>query len=119
MLRQNQISLKQLLLGLSNPDLVKHRLVSLPYDFSERKLELGQWIDAKDTIDQWLEAEITDIRENEIFIHYNGWGRRWDEWIDMNSQRLAPFRTYTVQSPYSMFMSPHPSHSLDGDRSSN
>lgn len=89
------------------------------FDFSERKLEIGQWIDIKDTIDQWLEGEVIDINETQVFVHYNGWGRRWDEWIDMNSPRIAAFRTHTVQSPYSMFMSPNPAHSLDGDHSSN
>eukprot|EP01019_Chilodonella_uncinata_P003404 GABU01004274.1.p1 GENE.GABU01004274.1~~GABU01004274.1.p1 ORF type:complete len:204 (-),score=33.73 GABU01004274.1:53-607(-) len=33
----------------------------------------------------------------------------------MNSDRIAPFRTHTVQSPYSMYMSPNPYHVLDGD----
>lgn len=36
---------------------------------------VGQWIDVKDTINQWLEATVMDIKESErkIFIHYNGW----------------------------------------------
>ena len=40
------------------------------------------WVDVKDTIDQWLEAQIINIADDKIFIHYNGWGSRWDEWID-------------------------------------
>lgn len=40
-----------------------------------------------------------DIKDNMVFVHYNGWGRRWDEWIDIDSNRIAIFRTYTVGSP--------------------
>jgi hypothetical protein len=50
----------------------------------------------KDTIEQWLEAQVINVRENQVYIHYNGWGVRWDEWIDTNSPRLAIFRTHTV-----------------------
>ena len=36
---------------------------------------VGQWIDVKDTVAQWLEATIMniDVDRNEIFVHYNGW----------------------------------------------
>ena len=54
------------------------------------------WIDVKDTIDQWLEAQVTNINQEKIFIHYNGWGVRWDEWLDKDSNRIAVFRTHTV-----------------------
>jgi RNA binding activity-knot of a chromodomain len=87
------------------------------FDFSRRQLKIGQWIDVKDTIDQWLEAEVINVRGDEVYVHYNGWGYRWDEWLSMNSDRIAAFRTHTVQSPYSMYMSPNPYHVLDGDHS--
>lgn len=54
------------------------------YDPKKREFKLGQWVDVKDTMDQWLEAEIIDIRTDMVRIHYNGWGRRWDEWIPKN-----------------------------------
>lgn len=118
-IRQNLMTLGQL-----EKDAVKDHEEIRPiseikgFNFSERKLEIGQWIDVKDTIDQWLEAEVIDVNESQVYVHYNGWGRRWDEWIDMNSPRIAAFRTHTVQSPYSMYMSPNPCHQLDGDHSS-
>lgn len=105
-IRQNLITIKSL-----ERDMIKNysRLLKTVedtdhppgFDFSKRKLVTGQWIDVKDTIDQWLEAEVINVHENQVYVHYNGWGRRWDEWIDMNSPRIAAFRTYTVQSPYS------------------
>jgi len=63
-----------------------------PFDFTKSKFEVGQWIDVKDTIDQWLEAQVIQIRNNQIYVHYNGWGTRWDEWIEMNSSRIAAFK---------------------------
>lgn len=63
-----------------------------------------------------LEAEVIDVRDDTVLVHYNGWAPRWDEWLQMNSNRIAPFRTYTVPSAYSMFMSPNPSQALDGFR---
>lgn len=55
-------------------------------------------MDVKDTINHWLEAEVIDIdQENKkVLIHYNEWSSRWDEWIDFDSTRIAPFRSHTV-----------------------
>eukprot|EP00347_Sterkiella_histriomuscorum_P000368 403376132 len=78
------------------------------FDLENRKFEIGQWVDVKDTIDQWLEGQIIDIKENQVFIHYNGWGSRWDEWVAANSPRIAAFRTQTVQNPRSFYLSPYP-----------
>ena len=46
-------------------------------------------------------------------MHYNGWGARWDEWLPSNSARLAPFRTFTVQNPRSLYLSPYPNITPD------
>jgi hypothetical protein len=34
-----------------------------------------------DTVNKWLEATILVIRDEFVFIHYNGWGSNWDEWL--------------------------------------
>lgn len=62
------------------------------YNLNQSKYEIGQWVDVKDTIDQWLEAQIINISNNQAYVHYNGWGNRWDEWIDFASPRIAPFK---------------------------
>ena len=45
-----------------------------------RNFHKGQWIDAKDTVDQWLEAQVLDINSSStgtsLFIHYIGWPNR-------------------------------------------
>lgn len=86
-----------------------------PFDWKKTKLELGQWVDVKDTIDQWLEAQITKIQDGKVFIHYNGWGNHWDEWIDVESPRIAPFRTYTLQYSSSRYFSPSPNIPTDSE----
>ena len=43
-----------------------------------------------------------------LYIHYNGWANRWDEWIDINSPRIAPFRTHTIQYPSTQMLEPFP-----------
>jgi len=88
------------------------------FDNSDRKFTVGQWVDAKDQRDQWLEAEVLKIRGKQALIHFNGYAYRMDEWIDMNSPRIAAFRAHTVNSPYSLFMSPNPTAPVDGDHSS-
>ena len=79
---------------------------------SNRNFFRGQWVDVKDTVDQWLEAQIVDIRQGsngpQAYIHYNGWPNRWDEWIDVNSPRIQYFKTHTYQSLASPMHSPHP-----------
>lgn len=85
------------------------------FDFSKSKYEVGQWVDVKDTIDQWLEAQVIQVRNGQAYVHYNGWGTRWDEWIDFSSPRIATFRTYTLQSPTSIFSSPYPAVPCDAN----
>ena len=46
-----------------------------------RRFFVGQWIDALDTVSKWLEATVIGVHQSEVFIHYNGWPRQWDEWI--------------------------------------
>ena len=48
-----------------------------------------------------------------MLVHYNGWGSRWDEWIALNSPRIAPFRSHTVQNPRANYLLPHPNISPD------
>jgi hypothetical protein len=93
-MHQNITSLQNLINCRSKFDdqqIFQSRTIS-GFDFSKSKLEVGQWIDVKDTIDQWLEAQVIKIRGNQAYVHYNGWGTRWDEWIDFSSPRIANFK---------------------------
>jgi hypothetical protein len=76
-----------------------------------RQFVPGQWLDVRDTVNQWLEATILDVSapRNQILVHYHGWPTRWDEWIDVCSERLLPFRAQTAHSasaPYPLLPTP-------------
>ena len=71
---------------------------------------VGQWLDVKDTVAQWLEATVMEVdsENRRMFIHYNGWPVRWDEWIEFESNRVAPFRSVTRHNNQHGLTSPSP-----------
>eukprot|EP01138_Halocafeteria_seosinensis_P014127 gb/GECG01014425.1/.p1 GENE.gb/GECG01014425.1/~~gb/GECG01014425.1/.p1 ORF type:complete len:754 (+),score=74.97 gb/GECG01014425.1/:1-2262(+) len=87
-------------------DTYRKYISSLPRSYKpangkpRRRFLEGQWVDVCDTVQKWLEATIMKISEdgNQAFIHYNGWPERWDEWINVDSPRIAPFRTRTTHA---------------------
>ncbi|OQR99365.1 ubiquitin family protein [Achlya hypogyna] len=75
---------------------------------SRREFFVGQWLDVKDTVNQWLEGTVLEVSASHVHIHYHGWPTRWDEWIEKPSPRLAAFRTRTLHTSASPFLSPTP-----------
>jgi len=54
-----------------------NRVPILPPNLSTQYF-VGQWLDVRDTVNQWLEAtvlqaEINDLGMQRVFVHYNGW----------------------------------------------
>ena len=90
------------------------------FDNRQRRFFVGQWVDVLDTVEQWLEAQVTDIyltdQSSQVYIHYSGWPSQWDEWIDTSSQRIQPFHSYTNQSITSPMHSPYPTNPIDDER---
>ena len=62
-----------------------------------RDFEDGDIIDCKDTMGDWYESVVLDVKDNQVLIHYEGWPNVWDEWIDKSSSRLAPYRTHSLR----------------------
>jgi hypothetical protein len=87
------------------------------FNFNQCEFMLGQWVDCLDTVDQWLEAQVISLpntnNPNKVLIHYNGWGNRWDEWIQMTSERLRPFRFNTRQKKNNFYTSACPNKKID------
>jgi len=53
-----------------------------------------------DTEHIWCKAIVelkisSENREPLVLLHYEGWSRKFDEYLHMNSRRLAPFGLYT------------------------
>lgn len=109
-MRQNLLTLQSLLDTRNRAPPEGDQL--LGFDYSRRALTKGMWVDVKDTVDQWLEAQIIDVRTTATgtmaFVHYNGWPSRWDEWIDAQSTRIQPLRAKTFQSISAPMHSPYP-----------
>ena len=85
------------------------------FDLNKRILTKGQWVDVKDTVDQWLDAQVIEVSDDNKMakIHYNHWSTRWDEWINTNSPRIMPFRYHTRQSTLTNYHSPFPNKKPD------
>jgi len=63
-----------------------------------RDFEHGDMIDGQDSIQHWYEAVVVDVNHEEdlVYIHFEGWPIMWDEWLPVDSERLAPLRTHSV-----------------------
>jgi hypothetical protein len=65
-------------------------------------LKIGDALDVQDPSFQWCMAEVIGISEGRIQVHYTGWPRDKDEWIEIKSGRLAPYKTHLItQLPHS------------------
>lgn len=65
-----------------------------------RTIKVGERIDACDTENIWCTAMVelvlkTADRKDLLYIHYEGWNRKYDEYLYIDSHRLAPLGVYT------------------------
>lgn len=103
-LEQSKYTIELLLSSLNkNPEETNE-----PFVFRHRKLEIGSWVDVKDAVGEWYEAQVLNTNGDYVLVQYNGWNERWNEWIKASSSRIMPFRSQTVQNTYSLYMSPFP-----------
>lgn len=104
-IRQNLITIESLMETRATEPQDEEHVTS--FDYTDRQLQVGQWVDVLDTVDQWLEAQVIEVLPGpKAFIHYIGWPDRWDEWIPFDSPRIQPLRTHTVQSMTAPVYSP-------------
>ena len=67
---------------------------------------IGQFVEARDMMDDWLPATITriDAENNRVYVHFEGWASKYDEWITYLplSPPSTPSSSYpTTSSSYS------------------
>ncbi len=60
-----------------------------------------QVLDGLDSVDVWQQVQIVDVRDERdgpmIKVNYIGWDeQKYDEWINIESYRIAPLHTYTA-----------------------
>lgn len=95
--RYQQVIIRELLPAM--PDV----LVDLIVDYNVFTLHVGDRIDVLDTINHWMTGRVVEARQETACykISYDGWSYRWDEWISLYSDRLAPLGTheYWLKNP--------------------
>ena len=45
------------------------------------RLVPGDFVDAQDNTRTWYEAQIREVHDDKVKVHYFGWASRWDGWI--------------------------------------
>lgn len=60
-------------------------------------LRVSEELDVKDQIGDWMVAVVKDLRDDAVFVHYQGWSQRYDEWVKFSTERIAPKGTFTDQ----------------------
>ena len=65
-----------------------------------KTVKVGDQVDACDTENIWCKATVeliikTQNRKDLLYVHYEGWHRKYDEFLYMDSHRLAPLGSYT------------------------
>ncbi|PIA17269.1 hypothetical protein COEREDRAFT_86268 [Coemansia reversa NRRL 1564] len=76
----------------------------------------GMQIAARDRNKLWWRATIAEIKTFRLRIHYTGFGSSWDEWVEMNTQRIM-FEESAESSRCDAEMAGDPLH-VSGENSS-
>lgn len=105
---QRRVSTSSNLSGISNlsglsqisagsQDLQTFRTHDLYLNRNElRELDVGTKIDLRDGFGRYLKAEIIetdDLNNDRLKIHFNGWSKMWDKWIDIEDLNENQFIT--------------------------
>jgi len=54
------------------------------------------WVDFKDSLNEWVEASVIGRQQGSVLIlHPKG-----EEWVQLPSQKVAIFRSHTIQKGY-------------------
>ena len=46
---------------------------------------------------KWYPAKVVEVddSDNTVLIHFDGWNQRYDEWLDMDSERIRPMTRHS------------------------
>jgi len=77
-----------------------HKIVSCTIDGSKpsQRLKPGMIIDCLDHQKRWYGATILKEGKTHYYITYNCWDHKWNEWIEKDSERLAPQGTHELNT---------------------
>jgi len=63
-----------------------------------RWFKLKEVIDVQDGEFKWYRAQVKNVWDHYIYITYLGYKDDYDEWIDVQSPRVAPKGTFTIET---------------------
>jgi len=89
----------QSLRSLTRPNTKKRITVDDHITFLRQTLVPGTRIRARDKQLEWLTALIEDVRNSRVLVHYEGYHAVYNEWIDINSERLQYDPTLEQPNP--------------------
>eukprot|EP01050_Picozoa_sp_SAG11_P003108 SAG11_NODE_169_length_13635_cov_13.307993_1_plen_1066_part_00 len=59
---------------------------------------VGYLCDAQDKLGSpWCVGKVLEVEEDRVKIHFQGWAAKWDEWMVVTSDRLAPHKTKSTK----------------------
>jgi hypothetical protein len=88
-------SLPQDVAALIPPDLVNFIVHYIEEGFSK-----GDILEAQDLWMKWCAAEVLEVEEERVFVHYIHWPKNFDEWIEVPTGRRVPLYTHTDGKSY-------------------
>jgi hypothetical protein len=54
--------------------------------------DVGEMAVCMDTVRAWMRCDVLERKEGKIFIHYQNWTNKWDEWLtESDSTRVQPW----------------------------
>eukprot|EP00475_Leptophrys_vorax_P015810 TRINITY_DN22155_c0_g1_i1.p1 TRINITY_DN22155_c0_g1~~TRINITY_DN22155_c0_g1_i1.p1 ORF type:complete len:154 (+),score=33.59 TRINITY_DN22155_c0_g1_i1:3-464(+) len=82
------------------PDLlVPAEVLHFIVHYIEDGYSVGDRIEVNDALwtKRWYVCIVRDVKPKELFVHYDGWSDKWDEWVqtDAEAGRIAPLLTHT------------------------
>ena len=114
-LTQNIDNLYNMYNNLIDLNLEKSKKIKRLYCLNTNtKFKVGQWIDVKDHSDKWVEGQIISVKDDKIKVQFIG--SNTNEWLNTISDRVALFRTNTLQDNLKNFYSLYPNKNQEFNR---
>eukprot|EP00960_Hanusia_phi_P052275 761363-Hanusia_phi.AAC.2 len=63
-------------------------VVALQSKSNRRQFNVGDFVSVQDCTKKWCTCEILKVLDGKVKVHYINWSSDWDEWIELDSDRL-------------------------------
>eukprot|EP00744_Colponema_vietnamica_P005051 GILI01007441.1.p1 GENE.GILI01007441.1~~GILI01007441.1.p1 ORF type:complete len:379 (-),score=105.65 GILI01007441.1:349-1485(-) len=67
------------------------------FDRPPSDLEVGVKLDAKDPSFRWCPASVVRVGEGQVLLHFDGWPVKFDTWVDLDSDHIAPLNAFSAK----------------------